>query len=37
MIDLSRSHPAFKSVIETALIDVAGKTPESYFISGVLW
>ncbi|MEY3523769.1 MAG: hypothetical protein RIT33_1186, partial [Pseudomonadota bacterium] len=32
MIDLSRSNPAFKSVIETALIDVAGKTPEAILL-----
>ena len=32
MIDLSRNNPAFKSVIETALIDVNGKTPEAILL-----
>ncbi len=32
MIDLSRNNPAFKSVIETALIDVNRKTPEAILL-----
>ncbi len=32
MIDLSRNNPAFKSVIETALIDVNSKTPEAILL-----
>jgi len=32
MIDLSRSNPAFRPVIETALIDVDGKTPEAILL-----
>ena len=32
MLDLSRSNPAFKSTIETALIDQGGKSPEAILL-----